>query len=64
MECPPGALGLVSLVGEKEGRVDLGGTILGNGEGSAGDGALGTFSFAVLPGFAATAGWRRGNTPR
>ena len=47
--------GLVALVGEKEGRVDLGGTILGSGQGSAGDGALGTFSFEVLPAFGASA---------
>lgn len=47
--------GLVSLVGEKEGRVDLGGTVLGSGDGSAGDGALGTFSFEVLNGFSSSA---------
>jgi hypothetical protein len=43
--------GLVTLVGEKEGRVDLGGTLLGSGEGSEGDGTLGAFSFEVLSGF-------------
>jgi hypothetical protein len=47
--------GLVTLVGEKEGRVDLGGTVLGSGQGNAGDGALGTFSFAVLPRFSSSA---------
>jgi len=45
--------GLVSLVAEKTGRVDLGGTLLGGGGGSAGEGTLGTFSFEALPGFSA-----------
>jgi len=43
--------GLVSLVGEKTGRVDLGGTLLGSGAGRGGEGTLGTFSFEILPGF-------------
>lgn len=47
--------GLVPLVGEKAGRVDVGGTLLGSGSASGGDGVLGTLAFEVLPAFAASA---------
>lgn len=43
--------GLVSLVDEKEGRVDLGGAILGSSATNSGDGFLGTVSFDLLEGF-------------
>ena len=43
--------GLVSLVDEKEGRVDLGGAVLGSGATNSGDGFLGTVSFDLLEGF-------------
>ena len=43
--------GLVALVDEKDGRVEVGGTLLGTGELGEGDGALGTLSFEVGEGF-------------
>ena len=43
--------GLVPLVGEKSGRVDVGGTVLGSAETGAGSGELGTVSFEILDGF-------------
>jgi hypothetical protein len=44
--------GIVPLVSEKEGRLDLGGSVLGGGATNAGDGVLGTATFVALPGFA------------
>jgi len=50
----PGAFlpGLISLATEKEGTVNLGGTILGSGVQSDGDGSLGIFQFEILDSFA------------
>lgn len=47
--------GLVPLVGEKSGRVDVGGTVLGSAETGAGSGELGTVSFEILDGFTGSA---------
>ncbi len=43
--------GLVPLVGEKTGRVDVGATVLGGDDSSSGSGELGTVSFEILDGF-------------
>lgn len=44
--------GLLALVDEKEGRVGVGGTVLGSNATGSGDGLLGSLTFEILDGFA------------
>ena len=44
--------GLLALVDEKEGRIGVGGTVLGSNATGTGDGLLGSLTFEILDGFA------------